>query len=132
MDKLKLDKITLKRFGVTMGLVFLAFGGLFFLKQKQAVAENNLAIACVFFIAGLVFPVLLKPIYVIWMRLAFILGWINTRIILIVLFYLVFTPLGLLMRLFKIDLLKKEKKCPTYWEKKEKVDFNISNYERRF
>ncbi|MCX5669105.1 MAG: SxtJ family membrane protein [Candidatus Omnitrophica bacterium] len=132
MDKLKLDKITLKRFGLTMGWVFLAFWGLFFLKQKYAVAGNNLLVSCVFFIVGLVLPVLLKPIYVIWMGFAFILGWINTRIILIILFYLVFTPLGLLMRLFKIDLLKRKKSDSTYWKKKEKLDFNISNYERRF
>ena len=132
MDKLKLDKITLKSFGLTMGVVFLVLAGIFFFKQKYFAAGNNLTVACVFFIAGSVFPVLLKPVYIIWMRFAFILGWINTRLILIILFYLVFTPLGLLMRLFKFDLLEIKNKGITYWKKKEKIDFNISNYERRF
>jgi hypothetical protein len=36
------------------------------------------------------------------------------------------------MRLFRIDLLETKKKKGTYWKKKEKVDFNLLNYERRF
>ena len=132
MDKLKLDKITLKSFGITMGVVFFVLAGIFFFKQKYFVMRNNLIFACVFILTGLVLPILLKPIYIVWMRLAFILGWINTRLILIILFYLVFTPLALLMRLFKIDLLERKNKDITYWKKKEKIDFNISNYERRF
>jgi len=132
MDKLKLDKVTLKSFGLTMGVVFLALGGLFFFRQKHAIAVNSLIVSCMFFTVGLVLPILLKPIYIIWMRFAFILGWINTRVILIILFYLVFTPLGLLMRLFRIDLLERKDKGTTYWKKKEKNGLNISNYERRF
>ena len=132
MDKLKVDKKTLKKFGMTMGIVFLSISSLLFLRQKHVLAGNTIAVSCIFFIAGLVFPILLKPVYIAWMHFAFILSWINTRIILIILFYLIFTPLGLLMRLFRVDLLEKEKKCTTYWKKKEKIDFNISNYERRF
>jgi len=132
MDKLKLDKITLKSFGLIMGVVFLAFWSLFFFRQNYAIAGNNLVVSSVFFIAGLVFPVLLKPVYIIWMWFAFTLGWINTRIILIILFYLIFTPVGLFMRLFGINLLGKKNKAGTYWNKKEKDGFSILNYERRF
>lgn len=74
----------------------------------------------------------IKPVYIVWMRFAFILGWINTRIILVILFYLIFTPVGLFMRLFRIDLLERKNKEGTYWKKKEKVEFNPLNYERRF
>ena len=132
MDKLKLDKVTLKIFGLTMGVVFLAIGGLFFFRQKHTIAVNSLIASCIFFTVGWVLPILLKPIYIIWMQFAFILGWINTRVILMVLFYLVFTPLGLLIRLFRIDLLERKKKGITYWKKKEENDLNISSYERRF
>ena len=75
---------------------------------------------------------LLKPVYKIWMRFASVLAWINTRIVLVVLFYLVFTPVGLAMRLFKIDLLERNKIKESYWKEKEKIDFNPLNYERRF
>jgi len=50
----------------------------------------------------------------------------------VAMFYLVFTPVGLAMRLFRIDLLERNKNKESYWKKKEKVDFNPLNYERRF
>ncbi|MEI6831388.1 MAG: SxtJ family membrane protein [Candidatus Omnitrophota bacterium] len=75
---------------------------------------------------------LLKQIYKVWMRFARILSWINTRIILVIMFYLVFTPVGLVMRLFRIDLLERNKNKGSYWKKKERKDFNFLDYERRF
>jgi hypothetical protein len=132
MDKLRFDKITLKGFGLTMGVVFLVFSGLLFFRQKYTVAGDVLAVSCIFFIVGFVFSFLLKPVYIVWMRFAFILGWINTRIILVILFYLIFTPVGLFMRLFRVDLLERKMKEETYWKEKEKVEFNPLNYERRF
>ena len=81
---------------------------------------------------GLVLPGFLEPVYIVWMRFASILGWINTRIILVIIFYLVFTPLGLLIRLFRIDLLERGNKLDSYWKKKEKTGFNPLDYERRF
>jgi len=132
MDKLKLDKITLKKFGLTMGVAFLLFSGLFLFRHKPGVAKYSLATSSLFFIAGLIFSFLLKPIYIVWMRFAFILSWVNTRIILIILFYLVFMPVGLLMRLRRKDLLEINSHGSTYWKEKEKTDSNIINYERRF
>ena len=75
---------------------------------------------------------LLKQIYKAWMCFARILSWINTRIILVILFYLIFAPIGLVMRLLKIDLLERHKDKESYWKNKERIDFNPLNYERRF
>lgn len=132
MENLKFGKMDLKKFGITMGAAFLVISTLFFLRQEHGGAVSSLLISFIFFITGLILPVLLKPIYIIWMRFAFILGWVNTRIILIILFYLVFAPIGLAMRLFKVDLLEISKKKESYWKKKEKLDFNPLNYERQF
>ena len=132
MEKLNLNKIILRKFGMTMGIAFLVISSLFFFRHKHTGATYGLVVSCVFFITGMILPVLLRPVYVVWMRLAFILGWVNTRIILIIMFYLVFTPIGLLMRMFGADLLERKKKEATYWNNKEKTDFDPSNYERRF
>lgn len=131
MEKLNLDKRSLKNFGIAMGVAFLVIFGLFFSRHSNS-ALSVFGISFLFLIVGLVLPNLLKPLYIVWMRLAFILGWVNTRIILIILFYLIFTPLGLFIRLFRIDLLERKKKEGVYWHKKEKVEFNPLNYERRF
>lgn len=132
MEDLKFGKTELKKFGITMGAAFLVISSIFFLRQRHGGAVTSLLISSVFFITGLILPALLKPIYIIWMRIAFILSWVNTRIILIILFYLVFAPIGLAMRLFKVDLLERNKKKESYWKKKEKPDFNPLNYERQY
>jgi len=56
---------------------------------------------------ALVWPRSLTQIYRLWMTVGEILGWINTCLILSVLFYLVFTPLGLYMRLRGKDLMRR-------------------------
>jgi hypothetical protein len=132
MRKLDLDKKTLRNFGVTLGTVFLVISGLLFFRQKNSGAACCLVVAGIFFVTGSISPVLLKPVYIGWMRFASILEWINTRIILLVLFYLIFTPIGLLMRLFRADLLERRSKAGTCWKKKEKGTFNPLDYERRF
>jgi hypothetical protein len=65
---------------------------------------------------GGVMPTALAPVYRGWMLLAEGLGWVNTRVILGVVFYTVFTPVGLVMRLFQRDPLRRryEPLAPTY------------------
>lgn len=57
----------------------------------------------VLFFFALLLPYFLLPIYKVWMVIGHWLGWINTRIILAVLFYLVFFPIGIFMKLIGKD-----------------------------
>lgn len=132
MEQLELSKITFRKFGITMGIASMVISGLFFFQEKQTGMLFSLIASGIFFIMGLISPAILKPVYIIWMRLVFVLGWINVRIILVILFYLVFTPVGLFMRLFRIDLLERKKQKGSYWKAKERIDFKPINYERRF
>jgi len=52
---------------------------------------------------ALVWPAGLSPVHQIWMRLAQVLGWLNTRIILGVVFLLLFVPVGVALRLLRKD-----------------------------
>ena len=131
MDKLNLDRIVLKRFGITMGIVSLIISCILFFRCKYNSAILSLGVSLIFFLAGLFVPTLLKYLYIVWMRFAFILAWINTRIILAVIFYVIFTFVGLFMRLLRIDLLERKKKQSTYWKQKDEA-FNPLTYERRF
>ena len=56
-------------------------------------------------LAGLVRPVLLGPVYRAWMALGAALGWINTRLLLGLVFYGLVLPIGLLLRLLGKDPL---------------------------
>jgi len=133
MEKLNLDKNNLKKFGITIGMVFLLITIFVSIRHQHSILTTSI-ISIIFFILTSVSPVLLKPLYILWMRLAYLLTWINTRLILCIIFYLVFTPIGLVMRLFGVDLLDRKiyPNKESYWKKKEKKDFNPFHYVRRF
>lgn len=52
---------------------------------------------------ALLIPLALQPIYMVWMKFGNVMGWINTRIILGILFYAMFLPIGLIMRILGKD-----------------------------
>lgn len=133
MDKMNTDRKSLKKFGVTMGTAFLVIGTIIFLKHKQ-INQVAGALSAAFFLSAFTLPGALKPLYIFWMRLALVLSWINTRLILTALFYLILTPIGLLMRIFGADLLnrKTEKDKESYWSESAQKEFNPRDYERQF
>ncbi len=133
MDKINLDNKSLKKFGITMGIAFFIVTLFILIRHKHNILPASI-ISIIFFILALVIPDLLKPIYIFWMRLAYILAWVNTRLILSILFYIIFTPIGVGIRLFGIDLLdrKIDKNKQSYWIKKEETAFSPLGYERQF
>jgi Saxitoxin biosynthesis operon protein SxtJ len=80
-----------------------------------------LACAGLFLIGGLFGTPLLRPVYILWMRFASLLAWVNTRIVLGIAFFLVLTPIGVLMRIFGKDSLglTMEPKRDSYWIRRE-------------
>ncbi len=111
------EKHRLRNFGITMAVVLTIIGSVLLWNDKPAWLYFY-AIAFVFLISGLAFPKLLYPVEFVWMKLAFILGYIMTRIILTIVFYLAVTPIGLLRRLFSKDPLemKIDKNAESYWK----------------
>ena len=94
-----------------------------------------LLVAAVFFlIAAFIGYPLLRPIYVVWMTFAFVLGWINTRLLLGLFFYLIVTPTGLILRLLGKDPLdqKIDRSVGSYWKLRERKPFDPARYERLF
>lgn len=116
-----------------MGIAFLVITLIIFIKHKYSIMPT-VFISAVFFALAFITPLILKPIYIAWMRFAFVLGWINTRLILAVMFYLVFTPAGIILRLLRKDLLDRriEKGNQSYWKKKETPVINPLQYEKQF
>lgn len=133
MERLNLDKQSLRKFGITMGAAFLVIALIVFLKHKYIIFPAVI-ISAVFFTLAFIIPGILRPAYVIWMRLAYVLSWFNTRLILLAIFYLIFTPIGFIIRITGKDLLdrKIDKNKESYWIKKENNKFNALDYERQF
>ena len=74
-------------------------------------------IAAAVAIVGLMQPRLVRPVYLAWMCAAFPIGWLISHLLLAGVFYLLITPLGLLLRLIGRDKLnlRFERKAKSYW-----------------
>ena len=59
-------------------------------------------------LAGAVVPNVLRPIFAGWMKVGHVLGFINTRIILSIGYFLVFTPIGIIRRMMGKDSLNRK------------------------
>jgi hypothetical protein len=94
----------LRAFGAIMALAFLVIGVLPLLKGLDA-RVWALIVCAAFVLAALALPGALARPYAVWMRIGAVLGWINTRIILSVIYFGVLTPVGLLRRAFGQDAL---------------------------
>jgi hypothetical protein len=132
-DSLCYDAKTLRHYGYTMAVACGILGSIVLLRHNTGYIYFY-AIAIIFLVCALIRPVILKPVYSIWMKLAFVLGWFNTRVLLIIMFYGVFTPIGLIIRLSRRDLLMRaiDRDCQSYWIGKAKAAVPKKNYERQF
>lgn len=113
----KLDAAECRKFGLTTGLiVVILFGFLIPWLFNLNYPWWPLIIAGVLAAMALVVPVALQPIYIVWMKFGNVMSWINTRIILGILFYGMFLPIGIVMRLFGKDPMhrKLDKKLSSY------------------
>ncbi|MBK5286595.1 MAG: hypothetical protein JJE25_14465 [Bacteroidia bacterium] len=74
--------------------------------------------AVVFLVLGIVKPFLLKGLHKIWMALAVILGYFMTKIILVIMFFIVFTPVAFLIKILRKDILdlKIDKTEKSFWK----------------
>ena len=81
----------------------------------------------------MIIPIILKPIYILWMVFAVILGWVMTRVILSFLFYIVITPIGIISRILGKEFLDlKESKHDSYWNHRySEIELN-QDYEKQF
>jgi len=104
-----------KSFGISVGIVLLLIGGFLVWRERLTAAPVVGGIGAVLLVLGLVQPRLLKWPSAVWWRFAIILGHINARIILTVIFTLVFSPLGLLWRLVGNDPLARKRRNWPGW-----------------
>jgi hypothetical protein len=133
IKNIKSGKSDLRKFGITFGIVLGLLAGALWWRGKDSYSLFVI-ISLVFFFMGLFVPVVLKPLQKAWMAIAVILGWFMTRIILSILFYLVFTSIGLISKLAGKRFLdiKLNDTLQSYWIYREPKPFDRKNYERQF
>jgi hypothetical protein len=97
----------LRSFGLLVGGIFAVIGVWPTLFRGEDLRLWAVGLAVVLILPALLWPRSLKLVYRVWMALGQVLGWINTRILLSVVFYVLFTPMGLVMRLMGKDPMRR-------------------------
>ena len=82
---------------------------------------------------GVVYPKALEELHDKWLRFAHVLGWFNTRLLLSLFYYLVITPVGVVMRLFGRDPLDRKwaSEQKSYWITRDEQRSH-DHYEHQF
>ena len=125
MDEVKIGSN--KSFGLVFFIVFLIIGTYPLLSQNE-VRLWSLIISIIFLILGLLNSKLLTPLNKIWFKFGISLGKIVSPLVMGLIFFFVVTPIGILMRVLKKDLLNlKVNKNPTYWIEKNDPKSKMKN-----
>ena len=116
MDDIKISSN--RSFGIVFFIIFFLIA-LYPLLSDQEIRLWALIISAIFLILGLLKSKLLTPLNKLWFRFGIFLGKIITPIIMGIIFFIVVTPIGLIMRLIGKDLLNlKFNKHKSYWIEK--------------
>ena len=129
---IKSDSKTIRHFGILFFVVFTALALWLFYKENSW--SYFFVPAGIFFLfSGIFFFRILIPFYKAWMLFGIIMGWFVSRLVLIFLFYIVFAPISLLLKILGKDILdqKIEKKKSSYWRKFQEPD-DIEHYKKQF
>ena len=98
------NKSSNKSFGIVFFIVFLLIG-IYPLLNQEDVRIWSLVISSIFLILGLLDSKILYPLNKIWFKFGILLGKIVSPLVMGIIFFIVVTPIGLLMKLLKKDLL---------------------------
>jgi len=96
----------LRQFGLLVGAVFTVIGLWPLVFRGEPLRLWAIGIGGLLIVFGGILPQVLWPIHKGWMWVGHILGWINTRILLGIVFYALLTPIGLVFRLMGKDTMR--------------------------
>ena len=113
MDEIKISSN--RSFGIVFFIVFLLIA-LYPLLKGSDLRIWSLFISFVFLVLGLINSKILTPLNRLWFKFGLLLGRFISPLVMGIIFFVVVTPIGIIMRLLKKDLLNlKYNKKETYW-----------------
>ncbi|MBI3413743.1 MAG: hypothetical protein HY043_00255 [Verrucomicrobia bacterium] len=133
IKQLQTGERELRKFGLLVGGVLVGLGLLFLFRHKARTPYLVWPGGVLIFF-GVVLPRALKWIYVAWMGLALVLGFVMAHVILTLFFFLVILPIGLVARAVGKDFLslKLDRAAESYWLRRDNKPKTAADYERQF
>ena len=130
LTKSKIKMSSNRSFGLVFFFVFLIIG-LWPLMREESPKIWLLIISIFFLVLGVVNSKLLTPLNKVWFKIGIFLGNLVAPIVMGIIFFLVVTPIGLIMKIIGKDVLQKkyDKKKKSYWIKR---DDSFNTMKRQF
>jgi hypothetical protein len=133
--KIDTDKKQIKTFGIGLCVILCIFATICIFKHSYTKSIVLFSIGGVSLLISLINPIALKPVYVPCMFFAHCLGWVNTRLLLGIIYYFIFTPVSFFFKITGKDMLdqKLDLKKISYWsDRSEKVHPEPDSMEKQF
>ena len=114
-------------FGIVFSIVFLLIS-LYPLLKSGDIRVWSLVVSFIFLILGIFNSKILSPFNKLWFKFGLLLGKFVSPLIMMIIFFFVVTPIGILMRLFRKDVLNlKFNNKETYWIEKNGPKSKMKN-----
>ena len=128
------SKSEMRKFSWVMASALAIFGALSLYKGNHKISILLWSLGAMFLGCGLFLPLALVPVYRVWMKFAHVLAWINTRIILGLFFYVILTPISILMRVTHRDVLRRkfDRSSSSYWHIRKPLKSAQESYEHLY
>jgi hypothetical protein len=119
------------------GLFLVVFGGLatlsYFDDKPLLLSQVLWGLSVVVGITGLIFPPLVRPVYVVMMAVALPIGFVVSSVLLVIIYYLILTPIGLVMRFFGYDPMRRRRPSgvTSFWTARPRTG-DVRRYFRQY
>jgi hypothetical protein len=122
-----------RKTALLVGGVLLAISAWNYHRGRMTIVEVFGSLGTLLVVAGVFVPPVARAFHTGWMKFAHALGWVNSRVLLTVLFYGVFAPYGFLSRVLGRDPLGRRKRGgETYWTTRKATRQTAEQFERLF
>lgn len=121
-----------RKFGFVVGGAFVLAGALLAVAGSRRAGPVAAAAGSVLVLLAAAAPAALEPVRRGWMAFARALGRVNTAVFLSVVFFLVLTPLGLLLRLAGRDELDRRRRGSSTWHPYPARNGDPRHFEKMF
>ena len=116
-----------RSFGIVFFVVFLIIG-LWPIINNGDIRNWSVIISAIFLVLGLLNSKVLTPLNKAWFRFGIFLGNFIAPIVMAIIYFLVVTPIGILMKIVKKDLINLKKNTnKTYWIEKKEIKSSMKN-----
>ena len=130
----KIDRKELRNFGLSLGVVCLLWAGILWWRGHPGAVKWFLIASPVLIVTALAAPIALWPLHKVWMPVAKGIARLLTWLLLTLVFYLVFTPYGVIMKILRRDPLERrlEKDRKSYWITREDGPFDPERLRKQY